>query len=223
MVHHFKDVSRVNAGLDRKLCGFVGLVALAGSLSALQADRIVTPDAAVVLAGILVLAAVALSITWRSAVLRPSTSSEGLIDHAEPAPLADTPSPPGMGSDTTLKEPASSGDAAELAMVLRELSSGLARFASGDLTTRIAAAFPSEYEELRNGFNDAMERNAVSVALARQGVSPEAVAFIADTRQAAPAVVTRSPQPRRAAKVDLFAGRMTEFIELRDARASMRQ
>ncbi len=235
VVQHFEGASRVDAGRDRALGGFVGLVALAGSLSALQADGIVTPDATVVLAGILVLAAVGLSITWRSAAVRLADSSRGLVDHAgpvlphssaddvrlEPSIATCDPSSSATGPERGSTSPDPSSRAADVAMVVRELSNGLASLASGDLTARIAVAFPGEFQELRDGFNDAMERNARSIALARRRTVSESV--LDSRRLASPGVVTRLPPSRRSVKVDLFAGRMSEFIELRDTGASARQ
>ncbi len=227
MVDHYEGVSRADAERDRALCGFVSLVALAGSLSALQTDGIVTSDAAVVLAGILVLAAVALSITWRSAAMRPAAPRQGLVRDAsadetdEVETATSTSSSSARGSEGAPTGSAPPGEAADVAVVMRELSRGLASLASGDLTARIAVAFPAQYEELRDGFNDAMERNAGTIARARRRAVSEPV--MSPTHLAPPAVVTRLAPPRRVAKVDLFAGRMSEFIELRDARASTRQ
>lgn len=224
MVDHYEGVSRADAERDRALCGFVGLVVLAGSLSALQTDGIVTSDAAVVLAGILVLAAVALSITWRSAAMRPAAPRQGLVRDAsadETDETSTSTSSSARGSEGATTGSAPPGEAADVAVVMRELSRGLASLASGDLTARIAVAFPAQYEELRDGFNDAMERNAGTIARARRRAVSEPV--MSPTHLAPPAVVTRLAPPRRVAKVDLFAGRMSEFIELRDARASTRQ
>ncbi|MBY6068019.1 CHASE3 domain-containing protein [Leisingera aquaemixtae] len=46
---------------------------------------------------------------------------------------------------------------AELAGVVRELSERLSRLAHGDLTIRIAEAFPEEYEQLRADFNGSID------------------------------------------------------------------
>ncbi|MFQ8434048.1 methyl-accepting chemotaxis protein, partial [Amaricoccus sp. W119] len=53
---------------------------------------------------------------------------------------------------------------AERARVVGQLSAGLAGLADGDLTIRIAEAFPSEYETLRANFNGAVETLEAAVA-----------------------------------------------------------
>jgi methyl-accepting chemotaxis protein len=41
-------------------------------------------------------------------------------------------------------------------VIVRNLSEGLSKLAEGDLTFRVTAAFPAEYEMLRNSFNDTL-------------------------------------------------------------------
>uniref|UniRef100_UPI0020B16ED6 methyl-accepting chemotaxis protein n=1 Tax=Acidisphaera sp. L21 TaxID=1641851 RepID=UPI0020B16ED6 len=54
-------------------------------------------------------------------------------------------------------EASRAGSAREQAQVVASLGSGLACLASGDLTFRLADAFPGEYEVLRSDFNAALE------------------------------------------------------------------
>ncbi|ASY65479.1 Methyl-accepting chemotaxis protein (plasmid) [Sinorhizobium sojae CCBAU 05684] len=70
-------------------------------------------------------------------------------------------------------------------MVIEELSRGLSRLSSGDLSTRIDVAFTSEFDQLRTEFNGSVERLAETIsgvlqATARLGSSSSEIADAAN-------------------------------------------
>ncbi|TPW05406.1 MAG: methyl-accepting chemotaxis protein [bacterium] len=63
-----------------------------------------------------------------------------------------------LATDITVMEEERERGALEQAMVVRETAQALSSVADGDLTARISAAFNGEYEQLKDDFNNAMQR-----------------------------------------------------------------